>query len=423
MTDQNLPPVPGGIPAPPASQPAVPPLPAAAPYPAGAPSYPPASPSYPPAGPSYPAAPAPNQPPASAHPGAPAQTYPGAPVGYQPGQQPGAPRKSRKGLIIGLSIGLAVVLLGGGGLAAGAAAISSSAAPDKQVREFLQDLVDGKAEAALALMGEKPSGLLTDEAYRASSNHITDFSVGKAKTKGDASVVSAKITQGGTSYTQEFTLAKAGTTFLIFDTWQLDPLPLGLVDVQVQGPEGVAITVDGEEIDAKDITKLAAFPGDYEVALAGDGEMFEAEPVTASVVGLSEEAAGSIGAASLETKLTEAGNATALAAIDAFIDSCIAQKSLKPDGCGFEARPNDGVTYSNIVWTLPTRPTFSIGAWAGDGWTVTTESAGTLDVKADAVDASGRSGTSGVTIPNYRYTGTVSIVDGVATFTPLILPL
>jgi hypothetical protein len=410
-------------------------MPPAAPQPAAAPSYPPASPSYPPAAPSYPAAPAPGQPQApgqppisgqpqaSAYPGAPAETYPGAPAGYQPGQQPAAPRKSRKGLIIGLSVGLAVVLLGGGGLAVGAAAISSSAAPDKQVSEFLQDLVDGKAEAALELMGETPSGLLTDEAYRASGNHITDFSVGKAKTKGESSVVTAKIKQGGTSYTQQFTLKKAGTTFLVFDTWQLEPLPLGLVDVQVQGPEGVAITVDGKEIDAEDVTKLAAFPGDYEVALAGDNEMFEAEPATASVVGLSEDAAGSIGTASLETKLTESGNATALAAVDAFVDSCIAQKSLKPDGCGFEARPTDGVTYSNIVWTLPTRPTFSVGAWAGSGWTVTTESAGTLDVKADAVDASGRSGTSGVTIPNYRYTGTVSIVDGVATFTPLILPL
>ena len=335
---------------------------------------------------------------------------------------PPPPRRSRTGLIVGISVAAAVVVLGGAGLAIAGASISSSVAPDRQVDQFLQDLVDGRAEAALAVMGEKPSGLLTDEAYTSSANHITDFTVSKAKTTGDTSTVSAKITQGGTSYTQEFTLKKSGKSFLVFDTWELQPLSLGVVDVQVQGPAGQSVEIDGNAIDEADGTTLSAFPGDYEVSVVDDDDLFDAVPAAASVVGLSDSAAGSLATAAVSTTLTEAGLAAAQSAVDAYVDGCVAQQSLKPDDCGFEARAQDGVTYSNIRWTLTVRPTYSFGGWAQNGWSVTTATAGTLDVVADSVDGAGRSGPSGTTISNYRPTGTVSVVDGAVEFSSSVLP-
>jgi len=376
-----------------------------------------------------PVPPVPPLPPA-AGPASPAPAYPGAPQ-YQPQfvqQQPAAypprqpARRSRTGLIVGISIAAAVIVLGGAGLAVAGASISSSAAPDKQVDEFLQHLVDGRAEAALAVMGEKPSGLLTDEAYTSSANHITGFTVGKAKTTGDTSTVTAKITQGGTSYSQEFTLSKSGKSFLVFDTWQLEPLSLGVVDVQVQGPAGLSFEIDGNAVDQTAGTSLRAFPGDYGVSVVDDDDLFDAVPATANVVGLSDSAAGSLATAAVTTTLTEAGLAAAQSAVDAYVDGCVAQPSLKPDNCGFEARAQDGVTYSNIRWTLTARPTYSFGGWAQNGWSVTTETAGTLDVVADSVDSAGRSGPSGTTISNYRPVGTVSVVDGTVEFTSSVLP-
>lgn len=337
-----------------------------------------------------------------------------------PPEQP--KRRSRTGLIVGISIAAAVVVLGGAGLAVAGASISSSVAPDRQVDEFLQDLVDGRAEAALAVMGEKPSGLLTDDAYTSSANHITDFTIGEPETTGDTSTVTAKITQGGTSYTQEFTLSKSGKSFVVFDTWQLEPLSLGAVDVQVQGPAGLSVQVDGTALDESDGTTLRAFPGDYEVSVVSGDELFDAVPATASVVGLSDSAAGSLATAAVTTTLTEAGIAAAQTAVDAYVDGCVAQQSLKPDNCGFEARAQDGVTYSNIRWTLTVRPTYSIGGWARNGWSVTTATGGTLDVVADSVDGAGRSGPSGTTISNYRPVGTVSVVDGAVEFTSSVLP-
>ncbi|KJC65111.1 hypothetical protein [Agreia bicolorata] len=404
MSDNNLPPVPQGAsplppvpPVPPAPSAPVPPVPPVQSYP-GVPQFQPQPPQFTQPQPQFTQA----QPPQ-----------------FQP--QPGA-RKSRKGLIVGISIAAAVLILGGGGLAVAGASISSSVAPDAQVKEFLQDLVDGRAEAALEVMGEKPSGLLTDEAYNASANHITDFTVGKAKTTGDTSIVTAKITQGGTSYTQEFELAKAGKTFVVFDTWQLQSLPLGVVDVQVQGPAGLAVQVDGNAIDVADGSSLRAFPGDYEVSVVDDSDLFDAEPATANVVGLSDDAAGSVATAAVTTTLTEAGTAAARSAVDAYVDGCVAQQSLAPTGCGFGARAQDGVSYSNIRWTLTVRPTYSVGDWAGNGWSVTTETAGTLDVVADSVDGAGRSGQSGTTLSNYRPVGTVSVVDGALTFSSSVLP-
>ncbi|KQP57666.1 hypothetical protein [Agreia sp. Leaf283] len=345
------------------------------------------------------------------------------PVPYGAYAMPPEPpkRRSRTGLIVGISIAAAVVVLGGAGLAVAGASISSSVAPERQVDEFLQDLVDGRAEAALAVMGEKPSGLLTDDAYTSSANHITDFTIGEPETTGDTSTVTAKITQGGTSYTQEFTLSKSGKSFIVFDTWQLEPLSLGAVDVQVQGPAGLSVQVDGTALDESDGTTLRAFPGDYEVSVGGD-ELFDAVPATASVVGLSDSAAGSLATAAVTTTLTEAGIAAAQTAVDAYVDGCVSQQSLKPDNCGFEARAQDGVTYSDIRWTLTVRPTYSIGGWTRNGWSVTTETGGTLDVVADSVDGAGRSGPSGTTISNYRPVGTVSVVDGAVEFTSSVLP-
>ena len=95
---------------------------------------------------------------------------------------------------------------------------------------------------------------------------------------------------------------------------------------------------------------------------------------------------------------------------------------LAPTGCGFEARAQDGVSYSNIRWTLTVRPTYSIGDWAGSGWVVSTATAGTLDVLADSVDSAGRSGPSGTSLPNYRPAGTVSVADGAITFSSSVLP-
>jgi hypothetical protein len=396
MSDASLPPVPEGA----SAVPPVPPLPPTVGPAGSAPAYP-GVPQY------QPQFVPPSQ-----------FVQPSSPA--HPPQQPR--RRSRTGLIVGISIAAAVVVLGGAGLAVAGASISSSLAPDRQVVEFLQDLVDGRAEAALAVMGEKPSGLLTDEAYTSSANHITDFSVGKPKTTGDTSTVTAKITQGGTSYTQEFTLSKSGKSFILFDTWQLEPLSLGVVDVQVQGPAGLSVEIDGDAVDEADGTTLRAFPGDYEVSVVDDDELFDAVPATASVVGLSDSAAGSVVTAAVTTTLTEAGVAAAQAAVDAYVDGCVAQQSLKPDDCGFEARAQDGVTYSNIRWTLTVRPTYSFGGWAQNGWSVTTETGGTLDVVADSVDGAGRSGPSGTTISNYRPIGTVSVVDGAVRFTSSVLP-
>lgn len=404
MSDNSLPPVPRGA----SSVPPVPPVPPAS------------------SAPVPPVPPVPSAASAQGHPGGPQFQQPQfqQPLQpqFQPQPQPRAPR-SRKGLIIGLSIGAAVVILGGVGLAVAGSSISSSVAPDTQVKAFLQDLVDGRAESALQAMGEKPSGLLTDEAYNASTNHITDFSVGKPKTIGETSTVTAKITQGGTSYTQEFELAKAGKTFVVFDTWQLQPLPLGVVDVQVQGPSGLAVQVDDNALEGDaDESSLRAFPGDYEVSVVDDSDLFDAAPATANVVGLSDDAAGSIATAAVTTTLTEAGTSAAQAAVDAYVDGCVAQQSLAPTGCGFEARAQDGVSYSNIRWTLTVRPTYSIGDWAGSGWVVSTATAGTLDVLADSVDSAGRSGPSGTSLPNYRPAGTVSVADGAITFSSSVLP-
>jgi hypothetical protein len=351
------------------------------------------------------------------------------PVPAVPPRPPSPPRKSRKALVIWLVAAAVALLLVAGGIVFASLSVSAGLAPDKQVSAYLSALIDGDPEHALRLSGGDAEGasaaLLSNEAYAASTNHLDGFTMGPTRISGGTALVSAEIHQGGTSYREDFTLEKAGKELLFFDRWKLEPVELGSVTVSVDGPDE-ALTVDGRPLDPGDAQgaplTLDAFPGDYEVAIAGSNDYFSAEPATASVVGMSPVNAGSAATAAIETTLTDKGTASAQAAMDAFVDGCAAQPVLKPTGgCSYEAIGTPGKTYTDIVWTVTVRPTFTFGSWTGDGWSVSTATTGQFDATADVVeDATGLTGTATASIPNVSYAGWITSIgpDGVAVFEP-----
>ena len=397
------------------------------------PPAPPAPPTQPPGPPAPPAALAsvpgipivltPIDPPAQA------PFAPPAPSPYQQGpfftpDEP-RPRRSRRGLVVGGIVAGVVVVLGAGA-AVGAVVVSGTLAADKPVAAFLQNLVDGEAESALALVSDAEEGpLLTDEVYGEAENRISGFTLGEPTVEGEKATVVATITQGDEEYETTFALESAGTTLLFWNDWRLAALPLADVAVDFDAPSDLSLEVGGAGLDRAIVDEgpLSALPGDYAFSSPDDNVNYTAESATASVVGFG----GRAGVDPIEpvdvafpVTLTAAGETAALAAANAVLDACAAQTVMAPAGCGFSIRIEPGTENTNIRWTVTTRPTATFGAWDGGGFPVLPETSGRLDFASDITEpATGRYGTASATKSDYEFEGTVTFVDGAAVYESL----
>ncbi|WP_416393909.1 MULTISPECIES: hypothetical protein [unclassified Curtobacterium] len=343
------------------------------------------------------------------------------PVGAS-GPQPfrrGTPRRRLdRGPLIGIIAGgAAVVLL----LVAGVVGYSvgtSTHAPDRPVRAFLDDLTAGRVSDALDAAGidhDERDLLLTDAAYAKAKDRITGYRIAATRDDGDTATVTAYLRQAGRDVSSTFTLDKTGTEWGVFPVWELEPPRLGAVDVSLRGPTGTKVSVAGQSVvTSKDGTvTLTALPGSYDVAVDG-GKWFSAKASTATVTGFGGTASSPV---SMTTELTSAGKQSAQAAVDAWVDGCIASTDAAPAGCSFYAYGQDAAyTYSNQKWTLDTRPTVSIGAWAANGWLVTTTSFGRATFTAD-ISGPGGVGTASAGPMNVNASGYVTeFTDAGATF-------
>ncbi|MCS5735347.1 hypothetical protein [Herbiconiux daphne] len=337
-----------------------------------------------------------------------------------------SPRGGRTMLFVWIGVAFVVVLALVAGVLTWVAVSTATArnAPEKAVDAYLSAVVEGRAEDAVALAGGVPNGaldaLVTDEAYSAAGDHVTGYTLGRAAIDDDGATVVAQIEQGDRRYEQTFHLGRVGKEVLVVDTWALDPQELGYLTVAFDGPAGASVVVNGQTVDASpdEIVSrpLIALPGSYVVGSeSGDDEVAIGED-SVTVTSLSAAGDGGVADATLTASLTDAGVAGGQAAVDAYLDACVAQPVMAPVGCDFYAEPEAGETVTNLVWSIATRPTFTIGGWTPDGWEVLPATGGTIYADGDFTNAEGY-GTVRYTLSNYVYSGVLNLVDGVMTFT------
>ncbi|MEK6309092.1 MAG: hypothetical protein V4755_00100 [Curtobacterium sp.] len=335
------------------------------------------------------------------------------------------PRKRlRRGALVGIVAGAAalVLLVVGGGI--GYANGMSTHAADRPVRAFLDDLVAGRAGAALEAAGiEHDEGdvLLTDAAYAKAERKVTGYRVAAVRTSGDSASVTAYLRQGGQDVSATFDLARTGTEWGVFPIWKLEPPRLGSVDVSVRGPSRTPVEVAGRSVTtSKDGTAtLSALPGTYSVAVRG-GKWVESSAQTATVSGFGGTSSSPV---TMTATLTRAGEDAATKAVDAWVDACIASHEPAPSGCSFYAYGEDpSYTYTNERWTLDTRPVVSVGDWSSEGWLVTTTTYGRATFSAD-ISGPGGVGTASAGPMNVNASGYITGFDGDgATFRSAVAP-
>lgn len=328
-------------------------------------------------------------------------------------QVPEVPRRRgrlRAWLVIGGAALLALV----GGAAIAYAVVSAQRTPQAAATAFLDELVAGDAAGAQSLLASIPAGnpvLLQPDTYAAAEDRITGYTVLGSRTDGSTAAVEVEIEQGGERYTHDLSLALVRRDLGLFDVWRVSGDSLPTVYLTFARPDGMGLEVNGTEfgeLSGDFELDMPALPGTYEFEPTGAGDYYGAEPVT---VVLRLDGPESSTTVALPVSLTDAGVESATAAVNAHLDACLAQPVLAPGpNCGFAAVQDDA-TYSNIRWTLVTRPGVTFGDYSsGQGWAVIPSSPGAMRFDADYETAS-ESGTAESLIEGFEQSGFISSID------------
>lgn len=277
--------------------------------------------------------------------GAAGQSYAPAGAGGYPPVAPTAPKKSKKGLFIGIGAGALVLAILAGFLIFQAL----KPKPSDVVKNFLTAVAAGKATEALSYALTPP----------ADTSWITDERLKKAQDNGGGiTEISVKESSSTTIYPSYKVGGKS--TFASYDVQQNDKGEWKIVsvaaDIDLKNvPSTIKMTVNGEELPAG-TTKLTVLPGTYDFKSAnkyidlGDNKIVVEDP------------SGFLTDMYPIPQLTADGEAAALQAGKDALANCFAQKALAPTGCpiSLKAASNQVVAESTIVWTMTNDPWKSV---------------------------------------------------------------
>jgi hypothetical protein len=279
-----------------------------------------------------------------------------------------------KRILIGLG-----ALVAAGVLAAVGVSVAGSMffGPDKPVEKYFAALADGRASDALDLVRldspDEERVLLTDDVLAGSDARIEDVRIGDVERSGNVANVTVEYTIGGAQKSQDVTLTKSGSRFVVFDDWKIVDPELGSIDVRAPGATGVEVNGRSIDVDGLDDgVRLSAFPGTYEVTPTAGSKFlsFESETFTVGEDGESS---------SFEIEPTDELVAEVASQADQFVAACIARTEAQPAGC-----PNRtyGYRLEDIRWTLDVKPTYDLTSDYDGGWRFTTKTPGQASVRA-----------------------------------------
>ena len=329
----------------------------------------PGMPQYPQSGPSGPSAPSFGQPPApgygyqapqpgatrygpppGAGPAGPGPTYPyppAPPLAYAGPAIPTtrrAPKKRRKGPLIGLVAGgVALVLV----IAAVAAifltqkAAPASTEPDKVTKAtaalqgYLQALAAGDADKAKQYAMNPPadSPLLTNDFFAASiaKNPITEIQVDPQNDSGTSAYLTANYKIGGKLVQGNYQLTK------VAKLWKLNSVVTTVDRPTYWGTLGV--TINGT---AAPTSQLSFFPGVYQLGTGTSLLAFEQPAFTVNSPGDYVSGLSTTGPA-----LTDAGKKAMIAKSQEWLTQCLAVQDTNPKDCGMNTPLPDGATLAS----------------------------------------------------------------------------
>lgn len=291
---------------------------------------------------------------ASAEPGPPAPDPWSAPAPASRDSRP-MTRKSKVVLISGLSL-LALVALA---WIAHTVVDRTVFSPRHTAEEYLQAVVDGRAEDALQAMGpnvtDELRALATDEIYQAATDRPDRFELGDVHRDGSEATVEATMYQSGKAYPLELGLTTSGRQAVVFSDWSLEagdvagravytsgPSQLTVNDVETevtpsgQGPAESSAATYNTETDETAVENLAAemgqvlLPGTYTFAAPqGSTYLSNGEDLELTVT------PGEVSTTPIEfsQRYTAAFEEDAVAQVEQRLESCLEDNTIRIADC------------------------------------------------------------------------------------------
>ncbi|SEA55673.1 hypothetical protein SAMN04515680_0724 [Leifsonia sp. 21MFCrub1.1] len=328
-------------------------------------------------------------------------------------------RSTRTALWVGVT---AVVLATLAGAAMSVATIGmAQELPRTLVARYLTALEHGKAEQAMRIAGIHRSAgdiLLTDKVYAAATHRITSFTVGRPVTRSGRTTVEAVLTQGDQEQRRTFAFERTGGLPGV-PLWRMAKVAPDTVSFEVQAPDGMTYSIAGirpAKQALRTIVTLRALPGSYPMSFTSPNAAYRIWDAD-----VASRPSGRPQTTRFPAQLSSDGDTAARAAVDAWLDACVATTVADPAGCPFvvDDTTDDGYTVSGVHWTLDDRPLVAVdSSWAHGGWMVSSDR-GSIEASATVTSPSDGSTGQASTDPfEFEYFGFVTFGPGGAVFTP-----
>ncbi|MGI5289558.1 hypothetical protein ACQEVF_40325 [Nonomuraea polychroma] len=185
------------------------------------------------------------------------------------------------------------------------------------------------------------------------------------------------------------------------------------VDIHASGVDSVRVA--GVAIERDSFNNLGAFPGKYEISLAGD-PLWEAPPVAvyAGIVdswGYSRDSE-----AVLEPNIKSSAIDTISDRIRSYLDRCVRATEIAPEGCPFSA--TSYLETRNVRWQIAKYPEWKVQLNYSGEAVVTTIGDGQAVVSGQTVSSFSNETSPFQYTDTFAVSGTVAVSNGAIVFTP-----
>ncbi len=235
--------------------------------------------------------------------------------------------------------------------------------PEKTVARYLDALKAGDGGTARGLLNAKIPGAnaaaLDGKALAQSQKDVKELSIAPSvPTDENTERVTVSYTVTDVPLSTDFVLQKGPKHWLFFDSWEMVPVTLPVINASVVNAHQSSINgVEANMPDGKN-SFAVFYPGNYELEYRSP--LFAAPPVTRTVTGSTE----AVSPVSLATGPTSDLLAQVDGTIRKYLDACAKQAVLMPTGCPLNAATNNRVL-SSVAWSIVEYPAITITPFGG----------------------------------------------------------
>ena len=281
-----------------------------------------------------------------------------------PPAAPAAPKgkpltaKQKTGIIIGAVVVGVIAVLGIAYAVLNATVFSPQSVADRYVAALSSGDYEEANNIADPQLDQDQRLLLTNKAAQTENATITNARVTGITDSADGSkLVNVTYTIGGEPVNDTFTMAPAGSQFLIFRDWTVTTPLLKEITVSTDAATP-GLTINGVEVGEENAVSgsfgsdlvFKVYPGTYRIAVtetdfitdSGDG------PTTVSTNG-STYAYTSVEATDALVQAVQDG-------LDAQLQTCAASTEFEPEGCPFSMYTFSEDRYRNVTWSITESP-------------------------------------------------------------------